>query len=77
MWGTWFDATVHYAENFENICSILKEFDSNDSDPTTILQHVFKDENEWKMLKKLSWPTFKFSVAVFAISSKRYQRNSR
>jgi hypothetical protein len=43
---------VYYAENFENKRSILKEFDSNDSDPTTILQHIFKDENELKMLKK-------------------------
>jgi hypothetical protein len=45
-WGTWFDATVHHAENFEIFCSVVNEFDGEDASFITILQDIFQDSNE-------------------------------
>jgi hypothetical protein len=42
---------VHYAENFENFCSVVNEFDSDDASSITILQNIFQDSNEWKVLR--------------------------
>jgi hypothetical protein len=42
-WGSWLDATVHYAENFEIFCSVVNEFDGDDTSSTKILQDIFQD----------------------------------
>jgi hypothetical protein len=42
-WGTWLDATVYYAENFEVFCSVVNEFDGNHASSITILQDIFQD----------------------------------
>jgi hypothetical protein len=50
-WGTWLDATVYYAETFEILCSVVNEFDGDDGSSITILQDIFQDSNEFKVLK--------------------------
>jgi hypothetical protein len=47
------DATVHYAENFENFCSVVRvnEFDSDDASSITILQNIFQDSKALKVLR--------------------------
>jgi hypothetical protein len=44
-WGTWLDATVYYAENFEIFCSVVNEYDGDDVSSVTILQDIFQDYN--------------------------------
>jgi hypothetical protein len=36
QWGTWLDATVYYAENFEIFCCVVNEFDGDDASSITI-----------------------------------------
>jgi hypothetical protein len=50
-WGTWLDATVYYAENFEIFCSVLNEFGGDDASLVTIFQDTFQDSNELKLLR--------------------------
>jgi hypothetical protein len=50
-WGTWLDATVYYAENFEIFCSVVNEFDGDYASSITILQDIFQDSNELKVLR--------------------------
>jgi hypothetical protein len=50
-WGTWLDATVHHAENFEIFCSVVNKFDGDDASSITIFQDIFQDSNELKTLK--------------------------
>jgi hypothetical protein len=40
-WGTWLDATVYYAENFEIFCCVVNEFDWDDASSITILQDIY------------------------------------
>jgi hypothetical protein len=40
-WGTWFVAIVYYAENFEIICSVINELDSDDAFLVATLQDIF------------------------------------
>jgi hypothetical protein len=49
--GTWLDATVYYAENFEIFCSVLNEFGGDDASLVTILQDIFQDSNDLKLLR--------------------------
>jgi hypothetical protein len=49
--GTWLDATVYYAENFEIFCSVVNEFDRDDASSITILQDIFQDSNKLKVLR--------------------------
>jgi hypothetical protein len=44
-WGTWLDATVYYAENFEIFCSVVNEFDRDYASSITILHDIFQDSN--------------------------------
>jgi hypothetical protein len=43
QWGTWLDATVYYTENFDIFCSVVNEFDRDDTSSITILQDVLQD----------------------------------
>jgi hypothetical protein len=43
-WGTWLDATVYYAENFEIFCSVVNEFDGDDASSITILKDIFRTQ---------------------------------
>jgi hypothetical protein len=45
------DATVYYKENFEIFCYVVNEFDGDDASSVTILQDIFKDSNELKLLR--------------------------
>jgi hypothetical protein len=49
-WGTWLDAIVCYAEKCEIFCSVVNEFDADDATCITILQDIFQDSNELKVL---------------------------
>jgi hypothetical protein len=49
--GTWLDATVYYAGNFEIFCSVLNEFGGDDAYLVTILQDIFQDSNDLKLLR--------------------------
>jgi hypothetical protein len=42
---------VYYAENFEIKCSVVNELDRDDASSIYILQNMFKDSNELKVLK--------------------------
>jgi hypothetical protein len=61
------DATACYAENFDIFCSVVNEFDGEDASSITMLQDIFQDSNELKMLETDSVyirENFSFSVAV-------------
>jgi hypothetical protein len=45
------DATAYYSENFEIFCSVVNYFDGNDAYSITILQDIFQDSNELKVLR--------------------------
>jgi hypothetical protein len=45
------DAIEYYAENFESFCSVISEFDRDDASSITILQDIFQDSDELKVLK--------------------------
>jgi hypothetical protein len=51
QWETWLDATVYYAENFKIFCSVVNEFDGDDTSSITVLQDTFQDSNELKALR--------------------------
>jgi hypothetical protein len=42
---------VYYAENLEISCSVVNELDRDNASSITILQDIFKDSNELKVLK--------------------------
>jgi hypothetical protein len=50
-WGTWLDAIVYYAENFEIFCSVANEFDGDDATSIATLQDIFQDSYKLKVLK--------------------------
>jgi hypothetical protein len=50
-WGTWMVATVYYAENFLNLFSVIHELDRDNASSIAILQDIFKDSNDLKVLK--------------------------
>jgi hypothetical protein len=86
-WGTWLDATVYYAENFEIFCSVVNEFDGGDASSVTILQDIFQDSNELKVLKTdLAYIHANFSFLSQSITKvgndhkfilRNYKRNQR
>jgi hypothetical protein len=69
-WGTWLDATVYYAENFEIFCSVVNEFDGDDASSITILQDIFQDSNELKVLRTdLAYIRANFSLLSQSITT--------
>jgi hypothetical protein len=50
-WGTWLDAIVYYAENFKIFCSVVNELERDDASSVALLQDIFKDSNELRVLK--------------------------
>jgi hypothetical protein len=50
-WETWLDATAYYAENFEIFCSVVNEFDGDNTSSIIIVQDIFQDSNELKVLR--------------------------
>jgi myo-inositol-1-phosphate synthase len=49
--GTRFNDSVYYAENLKIFCSVVNEFDGDDASSITLLQDIFQDSNELKVLK--------------------------
>jgi hypothetical protein len=45
LWGTGFDATVYYAENFKTYCSLVNRFCRDDVSSIGILQEISNDSN--------------------------------
>jgi hypothetical protein len=44
-------AIVYYAEHFEIFCSVVNAFDMDDTSCTAILQEIFNDSKELRVLK--------------------------
>jgi hypothetical protein len=68
MLGTWMDATLYYAENFELFYSVVSDLDKDDASCIAMLQEMFNDSNEVKVLKTdliYIHAKFHFSVTVY------------
>lgn len=62
------DVTVYYAENFELFYSVVCDLDRDDASCIRMLQGMFNDSNEVKVLKTnviYIHAKFQFSVTVY------------
>jgi hypothetical protein len=61
---------VYYAENFKIFCSVVNEFDGDDASSITILQDIFQDSNELKVLRTdLAYISANFSFLSQSITT--------
>lgn len=50
-WGTLLEATACYVETFETVVFGINERDGHDASSIAVLQNMFYDSNEFKVLK--------------------------
>lgn len=63
-WGTWLEAVVYYADNFENIKSVIDELNKDDASSIEILQNLLKDST---LQNKLSYISANLSFLCLSI----------